>query len=44
MSGGAGMSMMMGGQMAGMAIMQKNVNLGMGVMVGSSVLPMLAPK
>ena len=44
MSGGAGMGMMMGGQMAGMAIMQKNANLGMGVMVGSSVLPMLAPK
>ena len=44
MSGGAGMGMMMGGQMAGMALMQKNANLGMGVMVGSSVLPMLAPK
>lgn len=44
MGQGGQMGMMMGGQMAGMAIMQKNQGLGMGVMIGSSILPMLGPK
>jgi TP901 family phage tail tape measure protein len=41
---GSQMGMMMGGQMAGMALMQKNQNLGMGVMVGSTLLPMMMPQ
>ena len=41
---GGQMGMMMGGQVAGMALMQKNQNLGMGVMIGSSILPMMGPK